>query len=383
MRWLLGLIVVAVTWAVITGQPIAHSLMSKAQRDQLDLSRYSVRKPGAGMFDRDRRRNWLTQSADPDIRAAADRVPRPACRDLLERPVVDFTLRMPPFYLSPNEWRQAIRPLFAFEDGITDLAAADMLLGDPYYGNCLIGLLDKWASQGALLKFHYGSKTKQAWYNTEDMLFSAGQAYALVRGRYPELASAEARIDDWLKRASRNHISWPGGPDSCCNNHFYRRALHAAIIGVTTGADDLFQFGVSALYSALHEMRPDGGLPRELERPGRAIHYQNYALQYLVLIAEIVERQGYTAYGLEIGGRRLADAVNFFVGLVHDSAKYGYDPRGQYLGFMTDPQYFAWAEIWLSRFRNEALTQMVEPLRPIVNRSAVGHATLYFFKVPN
>lgn len=39
-----------------------------------------------------------------------------------------------------------------------------------------------------------------------------------------------------------------------------------------------------------------GALPREVARGSRAAHYQNHALLNLVLTAQIIERQGYTAF---------------------------------------------------------------------------------------
>ncbi|MEZ5836732.1 MAG: alginate lyase family protein [Geminicoccaceae bacterium] len=80
------------------------------------------------------------------------------------------------------------------------------------------------------------------------------------------MESQERKIDAWLNRISRNHIGIEGGSQSCCNNHFYRRALHAAVIGILTSDDDLFRFGVSAIYSAVSELTADGTLPREFRR---------------------------------------------------------------------------------------------------------------------
>lgn len=356
-------------------------LLSFEARQSLDLSAYRVMRPNAGIVDVARRRLELRHAHSPQFVLARRALPLLACADIRELPLFDFRLAMPAFYEQPMAWRQAIKPIFAFEDAITHLAATSLLQDGDYAARCIVDVLEKWAQAQALTSFHYSSKDRQAWYNTEDMLFAIGQAYALVRGRIPELATAEAKIDTWLAKASRNHISIAGGPDSCCNNHFYRRALHAAIIGVTVGAHDLFRFGVSALLSALHEMQPDGGFPRELSRPSRAIHYQNYALLYLVPIAEIVAAQGYYPYGWEVEGRTLATAVDFTVRLMGDPQSIEtIDPLAQNLDFLSDRQYFAWAEIWLSRFDNSSLEARVAALRPIVNRSAVGHATLLFYR---
>ena len=101
------------------------------------------------------------------------------------------------------------------------------------------------AQADALMRFHYHPQELQAWFNIENMLFAAGLAYAVVRDQIPERAADQQRIEQWLVRAAQNHLAIGGGPQSCCNNHLYRRALYASIIGVVSGDDGLFQVGVS------------------------------------------------------------------------------------------------------------------------------------------
>jgi poly(beta-D-mannuronate) lyase len=287
---------------------------------------------------------------------------------------------LPSFYGDREGWREAIRPLFAFEDAVSDLAGAFVATGDRYFADCLVDLLGKWAAADALSEFHYTPSEPQAWFNVEDMIFAAALAYSVVRDRAPGRSADKRRIDAWLARIARNHLAIPGGPSSCCNNHFYRRALYATVIGILSAEDDLFRVGVRALLSALHEMDPRGAFPREIGRDARAVHYQNYALMYLVPIAELIERQGYAAYGLEVDGRTLHDAVAFAMTLLEDPAELGdLAPRRQDLGFVEDDQYFAWMEIYLSRFADERIERWVATHRPVYNRSAGGHVTLFFW----
>jgi poly(beta-D-mannuronate) lyase len=201
----------------------------------------------------------------------------------------------------------------------------------------------------------------------------------VVRDQIPDRAAAKARIDAWLARIARHHLSIRGGPSSCCNNHFYRRALYATVIGILNADGDLFRVGVKALMSALHEMGPRGELPREMARGAKAVHYQNYALIYLVLIAELIERQGYPAYGMHIDGHSLHDAVSFALDLLEDPSELGDLAPHQDLRFIEDDQYFAWMEIYLSRFADAPIERWLSARRPVFSRSAGGYLTLFFW----
>jgi poly(beta-D-mannuronate) lyase len=359
----------------------AQDLFTVEERRALDLERFVVVDPSAGYFDVTGRRAWLQATGNPVLRREMDRLGLAVgCRDKLALPVIDHELRLPPFYRDQEAWRAAVRPLFAFEDAVSDLAGAFVATGDRYFADCLVDLLGKWAAADALSEFHYTPKERQAWFNVEDMIFAAGLAYAVVRDQIGDRAADKARIDAWLARVARNHLAIRGGRSSCCNNHFYRRALYATVIGILNADDDLFRIGVSALLSALHEMGPRGELPREIARGARAVHYQNYALVYLVPIAQLIERQGYAAYDLRVAGRSLHDAVSFALDLLEDPSELGdLAPARQDLQFVEDDQYFAWMEIYLSRFADARMERWLSARRPAFSRSAGGYLTLFFW----
>ena len=372
------LVTLALIWP--SGQTRAE-LFSHEQRTALDLGGYVVTDRGAGYLDVAARRAFLGTTNDPILRQRIAELGRDvACEEKLALQVLDHELRLPSFYDEPEAWSAAIAPVSAFEDAVSDLAGGFVAAGDPAFAGCLLDLLGQWAEADALMRFYYDPQDLQAWFNIEDMLFAAGLAYAVVRDQLPGRAADQQRIEDWLVRAAENHLAIPGGPSSCCNNHLYRRALYATIIGVVAGHDGLFQVGVGALLSALHEMTGRGALPREVERGKRAAHYQNYALLYLVPIAQIIERQGYTAFGLKVDGHSLHDAVGFAIDVLEDPTQLGdLATHAQSLWFMDDDQYFAWMEIYLSRFDAPRLERWIAPRRPVYNRSAGGYVTLFFW----
>jgi poly(beta-D-mannuronate) lyase len=357
------------------------ALFPEAAREALDLDGYVVTDRGAGYFDVATRRTFLAGSSNPILRAQMARLGREVgCADKLALPVIDDELWLPSPYDELKAWRAAVQPIYAFEDAVSALAGGFVATGDPAFADCLLDLLGQWAKADALLRFHHTPRDLQAWFNIEHMLFAAGLAWSVARDQLPGRAADKQRIDDWLVRAARNHLAIPTGPSSCCNNHLYRRALYATTIGVLAGDDGLFQVGVGALLAALHELTEEGAFPREVARGERAAHYQNYGLLYLVPIAQIIERQGYPAFDLDVDGRSLRDAVGFAIDVLEDPARLGdLAPREQDLWFMEDDQYFAWMEIWLSRFDAPRLERFVAPYRPVHNRSAGGYVTLYFW----
>ena len=181
---------------------------------------------------------------------------------------------------------------------------------------------------------------------------------------------------------ARSHFAIPGEPGgTCCNNHYYRRALYAAIIGVITADCELFRNGVGAIYSALTHATPEGAMPLEMKRGELAAQYQNFALMYLAIIAEIAERQGYRMWDLEINGKTLNHLVDVNNRIIADPANFtrysGVDEVS--LRYRKDNQYFAWFEMYLARFGNSEMEAWIADRRPLYNRSMGGHMTAYFY----
>lgn len=366
----------ALAWAAV----LPAAALSPQEREALDLSDYTVTDPSASYFDVEQRMALLRDTRNPMLlQLVEDLRTGPSCNQLLAVPPLDNKIRIPGFYPQPDAWRVAAQPLFEFEDSVTTLAGSFVASGDSYYGECLVRYLDKWAQSNAIHDFHYTIAEPQAWYSTESMIFAAGLAYSIVRDQVPGMAVEKERVNEWLKRLAHKHSDIVGEFPSCCNNHFYRRALYATIIGVLSEDDELFRFGVSAIYSALGDLTPEGALPLEMERGRRATHYQNYALLYLIPIMQIVERQGYDVFEMAIDGKTIHDAVDFAMKIMNDPKNLGQlAPLDQYKGFMLDDQYFAWMEIYQSRFDDPRIAEFLRTRRPVYNRSAGGYATLYF-----
>ena len=358
----------------------AHA-MTLEERAELDLSDYRVTRPDASYFDVEARMETLADTDNSILLQELDQLTNgPSCQQLLAQEPITTRLRIPGYYPSPKEWELASEPLFDFEDSVSMLAGSFVATGDTYYADCLVTFLDQWAQHDALTDFHYDPKEPQAWFATESMIFAAGMAYSVVRPRVEGSDQAKQRVEQWLNRLAHKHAAIQGQPgNSCCNNHFYRRALYASMIGVITEDDELFRFGVSAIHSALSDMTERGAFPLEIERGRRATHYQNYALLYLITNMQVIARQGYDIFELEINGHDIHDAVDFAMTIFNDPEALGdLAPHEQYTGFLKDNQYFAWMEIYQSRFDDPRIERFLAQVRPVYNRSAGGYQTLYF-----
>lgn len=344
---------------------------------------YRVRDPLAGYFDIDARREMMRALPDETLVQARLKAMRTApCADIMEIPVQSQTITIPSFYGDNDNWRKAVTPFRQFEDAVSGLAAQNLVARDRRYSDCLIDLLLKWADENALARFNFSSSYKQGWFQVESTLFAIGHALAAIRPDVQDRPEELARIDAWLLGVARSHFAIPGAPNgTCCNNHYYRRALYAAIIGVVTGDDALFDGGVRAVRAALEEATPEGALPLEMKRGELAAHYQNYAVMYLAMIAEIAERQGYPLWELEVDGQSLHTLIAFNNRIMADpnfvTAYSGADEVS--LRYRDDMQYFAWYEIYLSRFHNQQMEDWIAPNRPMYNRSLGGHLTMYFY----
>ncbi|GHE20446.1 hypothetical protein GCM10017767_09670 [Halomonas urumqiensis] len=360
----------------------AQDTLSREEREALDLSEYRVSDPDAGYFDVAQRRETLQATDNAMLLQEIDELTQgPSCQQLLAYEPITTRVRIPGYYPNPDEWELASEPLFRFEDNVSQLAGSFVASGDPYYANCLVRYLDHWAQAEALTDFHYDSTQPQAWFATESMLFAAGMAYATVRPHVEGLDDERERLEAWLNGLAHQHAEIPGEEqNSCCNNHFYRRALYGSMIGVITEDDELFRFGVSAIYSALHDLTDEGAMPLEVRRGRRATHYQNYGLLYLVTNMQVIARQGYDEiFDLTIDGRSIHDAIDFLFAILDDPAALGdHAPLEQYTGFLRDPQYFTWMEIYQSRYDDPRIADFLTRVRPLYNRSAGGYATLYF-----
>src|SRR3546814_9488013 len=92
------------------------------------------------------------------------------------------------------------------------------------------------------------------------MIFSAALALSTITGEIEIAPERRKVVTDWLVRTAKRHFNTPASNPSCCNNHYYRRALYMTIVGVVADDDVLFETGLRSVYSALDDLNENGAL---------------------------------------------------------------------------------------------------------------------------
>lgn len=355
--------------------------MTLAERLALDLSAYVVTNPNAGYFDVAARREALRSVTSSELLLEIEALRQPfSCQTYLSIPVMAEPVHIPLLNEDREKWNVVSEPFRIFEDAVSNLAAAHLVTEDSAAGNCLLRLLSQWADADALPQAAEPQHELQYLYQTESTLAAAALAYAAVRNTITDHETEKARIDDWLNLAAHRHLAYQGGTQSCCNNHLYKRASYAAMIGVLTSDDGLFREGIAAVLSALSDSTASGALPLEMARGPKAAHYQNYATMYLVLIAKIASQQGYDLYEIDYQGRTLATVISMTELVLNDPSVVSSEGVNvmQDDAFIGRAQYLAWLELVPPDLLSPTARELRDAVRPGYVRNLGGHLTLYF-----
>ena len=321
----------------------------------------------------------LRSPTDPLLLAAKQAVP-----PLAKLPFVDPPLgRMiiPRHYLSgssgpinPAE-NAATRPYEAFERRITAGAAQFLCGGRHADAAAVLDQLDSWAKAGALLDYSR-EESQQAWFQVEWTLCSAAITDSVLVND-PRLDPTEQReVAAWLVAVCRRDLGFEKKEDAG-NNHLYWRALASIAVGVTASDDELFRHALEVYRRAIDEVDAAGALPKEMARHENAIHYQGFALQPLVTLAQFASRQGIDLYSYRnAGGRTIRDAIVFFGRAVDDPGLVRpYTSDLQSVNF--SPGDFAPLAFFCARYGKDGMPRSIRnALRGPVATSRIGYTTL-------
>lgn len=335
----------------------------------------------ASVLDVPARQAYLKTTANPLILSAIKGLH--SCLKLDPVPAPVGYMRIPHHYLNgshgptnPAE-AAATRVYGAFENRITAGMNQYVATGSHAEAQCALDQLDTWAKADALTNYDPRDKDNtQSWYQAEWTLCAAGVTMSvLVNDTALDLAE-QKRVALWLDGAAHKLISYEK-PGELGNNHHYWRALAATSIGVVGSDDVLFQYGVSVFKQAIGQLDKNGAFPLEMERHERAIHYQGFALQPLVPIAEFATRQGVDLYAYSANGHTLRDAIVFFGKAVDNpSIVKQYTEDEQMKGFGSDD--FAAYPFFTARFGDAGLPpSLLEGLkRPVMATRIGGNTTV-------
>lgn len=337
-----------------------------------------VGNPRASLTDVAACQAALQSTTDPLLLQAKREVPSSLALAFVEPPTGPMVI--PRHYLSgssgpvnPAE-AAATRVYGDFEHRVAAGVAKYLATGSHAESACALGQLDAWARAGALLNYSR-EESSQAWYQVEWTLASAGISESILVNDSTLDPAKQQRVIAWLVSACRRALSFEKTGDTR-NNHYYWRALDAVAIGVTASDDALFARGIEVYKEGIGEIDSNGALPKEMARHENAIHYQNFALQPLVTIAQFAFRQGDDLYSYTVHGHTLRDAIVFFGKAVEDPGivrPYTGDAQNTRFG----PGDFAPFAFYKARFGADGLpASILSELRHPVSSPILGNTTL-------
>ncbi|MFK8252511.1 alginate lyase family protein [Ancylobacter terrae] len=181
----------------------------------------------------------------------------------------------------------AVAPYEAFVRQIAEGADAYRGRGDAAAGRCALDRLAGWARAGALTQ---ALAPGQAQYERNWYLASLALAYLKLK----PLATSDDRavVEGWLSAIAARTAAFVDGRARPGNNLLYWAGLALAASALATGDAGLEARADAILAEGLAAIRPDGTLPAEMARGGKALAYHAFAAEPLVALATIALARG-------------------------------------------------------------------------------------------
>lgn len=339
-----------------------------------------VSNPDASFLDVAARRTELKNAASPRVLAALKEV-RPC--NAAGAPPPHGKMYIPDRYLSGGHGatnakeHDASQPYYAVQNEAARGANSFLVTGDSAQARCVLDVIDAWAQAKALLDYDAVDDPTPTFAEVGWTTASLALAYSVVE-QDPSL-DPRKKSDSvkWLREVAHKMKDGYHRGDALANknNLSYWRGLAATAVGVISSDDDLFKWGLAQYARAIGQLDNAGAWPLEMARVELAVHYQSFALEPLVMIAELASRQGIDLYALSSHGHTLKDAVHFVTDAVHDPTK-AQNLSGSAQNIGADQQdFFSWIEFWNRRFGDAGAAEYLN--RPWFAARLSGSTTLY------
>lgn len=273
-----------------------------------------VRDTHASLLDVSARQKELRAMTSPRVKSAIEHLDSCVSLPVVQAP--QGRIAIPHHYLTGSDGpinpaeHVATVPYNAFERRITAGMNRYVATADQKEAACAQQQIHLWAQANELLDYD-PKESSQAWYQVEWTLASAAVTESVLIND-SALDSAMLQQDTtWLDRVAHRMIAFEA-THPAHNNHHAWRALGAVATGVVSSDNKLFQWGVDVFREEVDQIDARGAFPLEMQRKENSIHYQAFALQPLIPIAEFAERQGIPLYTYTSkSGKTIQDAVLF------------------------------------------------------------------------
>ncbi|WMJ68471.1 mannuronate-specific alginate lyase [Stenotrophomonas sp. 24(2023)] len=190
--------------------------------------------------------------------------------------------------------REATAPLDRYAADVARMSDDYLRNGDRAAAQCTLTWLAGWANDHAMLGQMIRVNNDQSFYMRQWMLGAVAMAYLKVLDQADE--RQRAIIAPWLQQIARANLVYWDNPKRKRNNHYYWGGLGVLATGLATHDEALWRAGHAAYSSGADAIGADGSLPLEMARRQRALHYHDYALAPLVMMAELGRLRGQDWY---------------------------------------------------------------------------------------
>jgi poly(beta-D-mannuronate) lyase len=205
--------------------------------------------------------------------------------------------------------------------------------------------------------------SNQAYYVQGWVVGAIAIAYLKIRDLDLQTPQQAESIGAWMHSVgeqTRNYYDShrkPGRSDAQ-NNHLYWAGVQLAATGVAANNRKDFNWAMATYDNGVNQIQPDGSLPLEMARGGRALHYHLYALAPLVLLAEFGEANHLDLYAHANGA--IHRLVNFSIAGVQDPTPF-VKATGvqQEISKTLNGDQIGWAPPYVQRFPSPALEQYI------------------------
>jgi poly(beta-D-mannuronate) lyase len=241
--------------------------------------------------------------------------------------------------------------------------AADKFLqsGSRAAAACVYSLLEAAAQAKA---WTGAMPTSQGDYEQKWLLAGTSVAYLKVRNTGVGTPAQDKNIQGWFRSLANRVTDYVDSkkniPNSdAWNNHRYWAGLAVCAAGIAISDKSDFEWGIASYKAGVDQIQPNGVLPREMDRAGRALHYHLYALAPLIMIAELAEANGLDLYSYDNGAiHRLVKLC--IAGLANpDLFTKGTGVQQDITGGPYSGADIGWAVPYVKRFPDAQLTQWI------------------------
>ena len=112
-----------------------------------------------------------------------------------------------------------------------------------------------------------------------------GISMAYLKVRALADPAQQQRIDAWLAEIARRNLDYWADGKHTRNNHYYWTGVGVTAAAIAAHDPQLLAQARAIYRKGIDDIEDDGSLPMEMKRRARALHYHNYALDPLVLMA--------------------------------------------------------------------------------------------------